>query len=186
MLKAEIEDFINTAYDPLKKEYNFVKAHDWTKNVNFKSRVSEQGLHSIITNRAVSTAKDLHKIAIADLDHKEVKKVFAICKKIFDLHEKRYHSYTKSQDWEDFISEGKDINEAQDEIKFQNDIRNELNGFKRTMRSINFGEDESKINIPTYNDQVIPLVMRDSMEEKFPEIKKFIENVISKSRKSKK
>jgi hypothetical protein len=170
-LKHEILDFIDTSYEPLTKEYKFLKDHDWINTELLKKREQEHGLNSMITDKAIRTASDLYKIAIADLNHKDVKKVMALCKKVFDLYEKRYHKYTSKQDWESFMEEGKDLSEVEDEMTFQNEIRGQLNTFKRTMRNINFGEDSDGIDIRTYKDTPVPFFMRELIEDRYPEVK---------------
>jgi len=189
-LKDEIVDFIETSYNPLSKEHKFIKEHDWTKAEGLKKREQEHGLSAMITDRAIKTAKDLYKIGQADLGHKDVKKTMALCLKVFDLYEKRYHSYTKSQNWDKFLDEGKDLKEVEDEMTFQNEIRGQLNGFKRVMRDINFGQDNNKIEIRTYKDIPIPLSMSAQIEEKFPEVKqkmeKLAEDVTTKTKRGRK
>jgi len=189
-LKETIADFIDTIYDPLKKELNFIEKHDWTKAVTLKNRENEHGLNAIVTGRAVKAAKDLFKIAEADLGHKRVKSLMKLCKEVFDLYERRYNAYTKSQDWEQFMSEGGSLEKVQDEMRFQNDIRNQLNELKKTMRDINFGDEEGRIAISTFNDVPLPLVMREMVEERFPEVKELInkklENVTTKAKRGRK
>lgn len=173
-LNVEIEDFIETSYRPLAKEIEFIKDNDWTKGIKLDRRVQEHGLSVMITDRAIKTAKDLHKIAINDLSNKDVKGVMKLCKDIFTIYEQRYHAYTTTQDWTLFTKSKEDLSKAEGEMSFQNDMRNQLNTFKRVMRDINFGEETERIDIKTFKDEPIPLMMREKAEEKFPEILTFL------------
>lgn len=174
MLKHVISDFIESVEEPLKKEYSFIKSNDWSTNDSLDKREAECNLHATITDRAVKTAKDLHKIAIKDLSHSSVKAVMKLVKDIYELYEKRYYNYIKKQDWTKYLKEGRSVVEVEKEMKFQSDIRNQLNSMKRTMRDINFGEDSDEVDIKLLNDAPVPLLMKEVFEESFPEMKEII------------
>ena len=174
-LNYEIQDFIETSLDPLKNEYNFIKKSDWTKAVNDKAKEREYNILHLITQRALKTAKDLNAIAKNDLAHPAVKEVMDLCKSVYDIYEKYYSEYTKAQKWENFLDEGKDLTAMELEMRFQNDLRDQLNTHKRNVRSINFGDIEDRVEVRTFNDTPLPLFMRDLVEEKFPEVKELLD-----------
>lgn len=179
-LNYDIQDFIDTSLIPLQKEFKFFKESDWTKASSLKDRINEHALSALITEKAIQAAKDLHKIAKDSLGHKEVKKVMNLSKKVFDIYEQRYHKYTETQDWSTYMEEGKDISQMEAEMKFQIDIRNELNGFKRTLRGINFGEEDKRVAVATLNDAPLPLFMREMIVNKFPEVGELLKQIENK------
>lgn len=172
MLKANISDFIETVKQPLNKELEFIKNNDWTTAQGIKRREAEHTLHATITDRAVKAAKDLHKLAIKDLKHPEVRSVMSTIKSIYDIYESRYYEYTDREDWTKYLEQGRDVEEVEAEMKFQSDVRNQLNSMKRTMRDINFGEEDNSVEIKMLNDAPIPLLMREVFEEAYPEVVK--------------
>lgn len=179
-LNYDIQDFIDTSLAPLQKEFKFLEVSDWTKASSLKDRITEHALSALITEKAIQAAKDLHKIAKDSLNHKEVKKVMNLSKKVFDIYEQRYHKYTETQDWSTYMEEGKDISQMEAEMKFQIEIRNELNGFKRTLRGINFGEEDKRVAVATLNDAPLPLFMREMIVNKFPEVGELLKELENK------
>ena len=161
-LNLEIVDFIETSYEPLKKELGYIETTDWSLAEDLKGRELQHGVISTFTSRAIDTAKKLNTIAKLDMQNEHVKKVMSLCKRMFDHYEKIYLKYEKSHDWSSFVEAGKSLAEMQNEMTFQSNIRNDLNGFKMHIRNINFGDESEKVEVKTFNNIPLPLMRKES------------------------
>ena len=66
-----------------------------------------------------------------------------------------------------------------DEIEFQSGVLKDLSRFKENLRKINFGEESNDLDIPIHSDKPIPVIMAESVEARYPEIREFINKKLS-------
>lgn len=185
-LKSDVKDLVDMLKPTLKKELDFIKSNDWTSGRSRGKRIKMENLHSLITDRAVKNAEKLYKQAEGFTDHKSVSNVLEMCIEMYDIYEDRYNKYTSKEDWTKYLDKGKKEEDVEEEIEFQSDIRKNLTSMKSHLRKINFGNESNNINLSLFNDRVVSIAMRDTIEERYPEIKEYIElrkNTESKTKK---
>lgn len=170
-LDPTLEDFLKPLEDPIKKEVKFLENNDWTTDKNRGKRKSALEVHTMITDRALNNAGSLYKLSKGDLDHPRLKSIFEIYSKIYKLFEGRYYSYVEKEDWTTY-EDGKEVT---DELELQSDARKSLTKFSSVMRDINFGDEVNSHNVHTFNNTPIPLMMKELVEERWPEIKDYLE-----------
>lgn len=186
-LKSQIQDFLNTVEGPLKKELKFIKDNEWIHEKGRKMREKKHALQKLITERAVSNAEKLHKVAKDDLDHPKVKRVMKRMIEMFEIYEKRYHLYTEKEDWTTYLDQDRDEKEMEEEITLQSDISKAVTDLKAKLRKINFGGSGDEVNIELHNNTPMPFMMSDKLENRYPEIADKLEKKLkSKNRGRKK
>ena len=62
------------------------------------------------------------------------------------------------------------------EIDFQSGVLKDYSKFKQDLRKINFGENVITVDIPIHGDTPIPIIMREMIENRYPEVKEFLQN----------
>jgi hypothetical protein len=176
-LKPEIKDFIESVELTTDKEFTYISQNDWTLISDREVREEEYKLHQLLTKRAITNAVTLYKKAKDDLTHPDVKSAL---NKFFDflkVHEQRSDKYLSETDW---MADGYSVGEKRFEIEFQSTILKNTTGLKEEARSINYGEESLEVNLPIHGDVPAPLLMRQKLEERYPEIKKYLEDRKSK------
>lgn len=176
-LKPEIKDFIESVELTTDKEFTYINQNDWTLISDREVREEEYKLHQLLTKRAITNAVTLYKKAKDDLTHPTVKSTL---NKFFDflkVHEQRSDKYLSETDW---MADGYSVGEKRFEIEFQSTILKNVTGLKEEARSINYGEESLEVNLPIHGDVPAPLLMRQKLEERYPEIKKYLEDRKSK------
>lgn len=175
MLDKKIDDHINLVIPPAKKELKFVRDNDWSDIPNLATRESMYKLQSILNERNLNALIKLYSLAEEELGNPEVRKSIKILIEFFYILEKRYMTVDKKFDWTKFDQTEKGFEKRMElEIEFQSNILKDLSNFKERLRKINFGEESSDLDIPIHSDKPIPLTMSRAIEERYPEIRDFI------------
>lgn len=175
MLDKKIDDHINLVIPPAKKELKFVRDNDWSDIPNLATRESMYKLQSILNERNLNTLIKLYSLAEEELGNPEVRKSIKILIEFFYILEKRYMTVDKKFDWTKFDQTEKGFEKRMElEIEFQSNVLKDLSNFKERLRKINFGEESSDLDIPIHSDKPIPLTMSRAIEERYPEIRDFI------------
>lgn len=176
MLDKKIQDHIDLVIPPAKKELKFIKDQDWSNISNLEKRDSAYKLQHILNERNINALIKLYNLSEESLNNPEVKKSIKILLEFYYILEKRYQVVDKKFDWTKFDQSEKNIEKKMaDEIEFQSGVLKDLSGFREKLRKINFGEESNDLDIPIHSDKPIPLIMAGSVEERYPEISKFIE-----------
>lgn len=175
MLDKKIDDHINLVIPPAKKELKFVRDNDWSDIPNLATRESMYKLQSILNERNLNALIKLYSLAEEELGNPEVRKSIKILIEFFYILEKRYMTVDKKFDWTKFDQTEKGFEKRMElEIEFQSNVLKDLSNFKERLRKINFGEESSDLDIPIHSDKPIPLTMSRAIEERYPEIRDFI------------
>ena len=180
MLDKKVQDHIDLVIPPAKKELKFIKEQDWSEISHLGKRESMYNLQSILNERNINALVKLYNLAEEDLGHPEVRKSIKILLEFYYILEKRYQNVDKKFDWTKFDQSEKDIEKKMaDEIEFQSGVLKDLSRFKENLRKINFGEESNDLDIPIHSDKPIPVIMAESVEARYPEIREFINKKLS-------
>lgn len=174
-LDPTIEDFLSTFEETSKKEIKFVVDNNWSLLEDRKTRISRHDLEVLLVERNVSHAIKLFALCKGDTKHPRIKSIMEVLLKFFKIYEGRKESYLKKENWLEYLDKGLSEVDVRAEIEFQSSILKNIAEYKEKLRKINFGEDSTVIDIPIHANTPIPLMMSDVIEERYPEIKEFIE-----------
>lgn len=176
-LDLAVQDFIDAVSTTVDKELRYVKENDWTTEEKFKPRKSLHDLQYLLTKNNLANAEKLFKLCDSDISHKKVKAMMKKLMSFQSIYKERASKYNKSQDWSSYIDdENKTKNDMEEEIQFQSEINKNVTEFGGKSRKINDGDSIVSINLPIYNNEPVPFMMKDAIEQRFPEVKKYIEN----------
>jgi hypothetical protein len=181
-IDVSIESFLDTIDKTVNNELKFVKSKDWS-NVDIpKDRNDMHDLQFLLTDRNVNHATKLYNLAIqknADND-KRVKTMLKTLISFYEIYERRYDHYTGKQDFNKILDgiETSKVN-IKAEIEFQSDLAKNLTKFKESVRKIQLDGDKSRNQIQVYNDTPIPLLMRKSVENRYPIVKEIYETKLN-------
>jgi hypothetical protein len=175
MLDKKVQDHIDLVVPPAKKELKFIKDQDWSKVSHIGKRDSMYKLQHILNERNINALVKLYNLAEESLGHPDVKKSIKMLLEFYYILEKRYQEVDKKFDWTKFDQTEKDIEKKMaEEIEFQSGVLKNLSEFKERLRKINFGEESNDLDIPIHSDKPIPIIMSESIEQRYPEIREFI------------
>lgn len=172
-LSTTITDFLEPLEASMNKEITFIRNNDWTDVEDRKKRETQLKLHAKLTDRGLKHAEKLQNLAEEDLDHPRLKKVFKTYFEMFEIFEKRYYLYTENEDWTKYLEKNLSEAEMKQELQLQSEALKHITTFKETARKINIDNNKKTINLPILNNQPIPLVMREVVEQRYPEIKNY-------------
>lgn len=184
-LDNRIQDQIDLIVPPAKKELTFIKKADknWSEVSNIDKRETMYKLQDLLNSRNIGALLKFHEIAKDELSHPDVKKTINLLLEFYFILEERYNNMEQKFDWTTYVDdynveggEGLKAEKKQErEITFQNGVLKDYSSFKEKLRRINFGEESLSIDIPVHGDIPIPIVMHEVMENRYPEIKEFID-----------
>lgn len=183
-LDKKVQDNIELITPPAKKELKFIKANDWSEVAGLKKRESMYDLQNILNSRNLTALEKLYSLAKDDLTHPDVRKTIKLLTEFYFILEKRYHNMSEKFDWTTYVDDigvedgtGERAEKKQaEEIEFQSGVLKDYSRFKDKLRSINFGEDVITVDIPVHGDKPIPIIMKDMIESRYPEIDELIES----------
>jgi hypothetical protein len=175
-LDDEIEVFIEGIKTTINKERKYIESIDWTGIIQNDDRSEEYKLQHLIVNRTMLNAIALYDLAKNDLKNKLVKTTLEELLSLAKTHELRSSEYLKSQDWtiiEDDSSRARE--KRRFEVEFQSAIQKDIVDLSKKIRKIDISENKQSVTIGIHGDIPIPLLMRDAMEERYPEIIEVLE-----------
>jgi len=176
-LDDEIEVFIEGIKTTINKELKYIEGVDWTGIVQNDDRAEEYKLQHLIVNRTMLNAIALYDLAKNNLKNKLVKTTLEELLSLAKTHEARSSEYLKNQDWtiiEDDSSRARE--KRRFEVEFQSTIQKDIVDLSKKIRKIDISENKQSVTIGIHGDIPIPLLMRDAIEERYPEILEVIEN----------
>lgn len=183
-LDNKIKDYIDLITPPAKKEINFIKNNDWSEVTLLKKRESMYKLQDKLNDRNLSSLLTLHELAKSDLTHPKVRSTIQLLLEFYYVLETRYYKMDEKYDWTTFLDDegseggnGLTAEKKQElEIDFQSGVLKDYSKFKQDLRKINFGENVITVDIPIHGDTPIPIIMREMIENRYPEVKEFLQN----------
>lgn len=181
-LDNKILDQIELIMPPAKKELRFIQSRDWAEVENLKKRESMYKLQDILNSRNLTALLKFHTTAKEDLGHPKVKKTIELLLQFYFILEERYNKMSEKFDWTTYVDDagaekgnGMTAEKKQElEIEFQSGVLKDYSKFKEDLRKINFGEDVVTVDIPIHGDTPIPIVMRETIENRYPEVAEHI------------
>lgn len=176
-LDPKIQDYIDLVVGPAKKELKYIEDNDWVTLTTFKRRESEYSLQHLLNNRNIKALIKFYGLAKNDLKHPKVKSTMDLLMKFYRILEERFLKVEKLYDWTTVFADVKNSEERKrEEIEFQSTVLKDLTGFKEELRKINFGNQSDTINVDMHSDIPIPFVMRVAIEERYPEVREFMDD----------
>jgi hypothetical protein len=169
-LNEDITDFIESISITSKKEALYIKKNNWAELEDPTFREDEYKLQDLLISRSLSHASSLFSLAKADLKDPIVRKMLDSLIDVFAIHRDRISKYLLESDWTEQITEGSSRGLMKAEIEFQSLMNKNIAKFKADVRKLNYSEESQHIDIQTYGDQKIPLLMNSILENRFPEI----------------
>lgn len=178
-LGSKILDHLELHFGPAKKALKYVEDNDWSKISKIKAREDEYEVQHLLTNKNVRSFIEFYELAQEDLGHPKVQEAIKTYVEFYNLLEKRFEYMESQYDWSVIFEGEKDEHlKKKAEIEFQTKVLGQLDNFKKNLRKINFGDQRNEINIAIFNDTPIPLMMREEAEEKFPELREYMEKKV--------
>lgn len=186
-LDDEIQVFIEGIKTTINKERKYIESIDWTGILQNDDRSEEYKLQHLIVNRTMLNAIALYDLAKNELKNKLVKSTLEELLSLAKTHESRSSEYLKNQDWtiiEDDSSKSRE--KRRFEVEFQSTIQKDIVDLSKKIRKIDISDNKQTVTIGIHGDTPIPLLMRDAMEERYPEIIEVIETKRNKKNGNKK
>ena len=188
-LNEDVLSFIETIKPQLDGSIVIVKSEDWSAVEDLYPRISSHDLQFMLTLRNVEYAVKLRTISLAAgcADHKAVVDLQSGLQEFYTIYKERFDNYFSnvSKIFADLIRMEKEANKdktrksklsyQETEVKFQSDITNSMQKLRIQMQKLTNSVNPTTLEIPTFNDTPIPLVMREIAEKEFPQIKTFLE-----------
>lgn len=174
-LSEDIQDFIDSISITSNKEAIYIKKNNWAEIEDFKAREDEFDLQNLLVLRSLEHASSLYKLAKADLKHPAVKAMLDSLIATFHIHGDRISKYILESDWSEQLTDGGSRAAMKSEIEFQSEINRNLAKFKADVRKINYSDESQSVDIQTFGNVVVPLMMANRMEERYSEITEMLE-----------
>jgi hypothetical protein len=174
-LNDDILDFIESISITAKKEAAYIKKNNWADISDPKFRSEEFDLQNLLVDRNLSHASSLYRLAKADLKHPAVKAMLDELIATFRIHGDRISKYILESDWTEQLTEGASRGAMKQEIEFQSEMNKNLAKFKADVRKLNYSDEALSVDIQTYGDIVVPLLMESAIQQRFPEITEFLD-----------
>lgn len=171
-LNDDILDFISSIEITTKKEVKYIQDNNWTTMQELKAKIAEFDLQDTLVKNAVGHAESLYKLAKADLKHDDVKEALDLLLSAVPLHTSRISSYISSSD---YLESGLEKGQVKAEMEFQTEANKSLTQIKSKVRKIVYGESTEGVEIPTFNNVRIPLMMSELIETRYPEVKEYLD-----------
>jgi len=172
-LSPAVDSYIRRILPQAKKELTYIEGEDWSVIKNVKSRDNAYEVHNLITDRNVRSAVTLYNMAGEDIGKKRVKNALEVLVKFFTILDERYKKVIEKFDWTAFNTE--EEGSAKNEVEFQSAVLKNINTLEDKLRGINFGGESDELHIEFHGDKPVPFMMNERMEEKYPDIKKHLE-----------
>ena len=175
-LSKAIKEQLDLVLPNAKDNLLYLRKNDWCTIEDNKQRQNLYDRCHLLTDLAMTSAKKIYALAINDLNDPAIKKAFAVFVEFYTIQEKRYYKLAKLKNWttwdQDSPEQDSKINQ---EIEFQAEVLKKLSVQKEVLRSINFGGTDEEAGVPIKGHDKVPLAMRSRIEEKYPMVKKRIE-----------
>lgn len=171
-LNDDILDLIDSVEITTKKELKYIQENDWTLIKEAKFKEDEFDLQNTLVLNAVGHATNLFILAKSDLRHPKVKETLDSLLKSIPLHTGRVSKYISESD---YLNSDLDKGAMKAEMEFQSVINKSATGIKSKVRKLNYTEDSNSLDIQTFNNTPIPLLMFDTFLNRYPEIEAYID-----------
>lgn len=174
-LTSAVDAYISRVLPPAKKEIEYVTDEDWSSIKNVNARSNAYAVHHLITNRNVTYAVELYKMAGDDVRHKRVQKTLELLISFFYKLDERYKSMIDKFDFTKFDpNDEKESSKVSAEVEFQSKVLAHITSMDSKLREINFGGQSTELGISLHGNKVIPFMMSELAERVFPEIKDYL------------
>jgi len=181
-LNEEVETYLDIIAPLTKNSLGLIESEDW---VYSEDRAEVFNLQYMLTERNLKYALELQTKAFFFKEHERPEVIRAVKELMYfyDIFVQRFNAYNEnSSSVMQNLSEKKSkrygkakLTAMEYEIKFQSDLTNAYTKLTLLYKKIINATSEDRVVIPTFNDEPLPLLMREQLEETFPQLKKFLE-----------
>jgi hypothetical protein len=177
-LEFEIESFNMLS----EKQLSYVIQEDWSKGKGLKTvdkmYMGNHKVTELTINQAIACITLAAKLGLES--NEKIVSVIERARVFFDYFESRYQHYIKTKTYDVFLLEDKEETEKNanyfsDIVVFESKITKALAKFKTQLKALESTDRSRHLVFPTFNDTPIPFLMRETVEEKHPELKTYLE-----------
>lgn len=162
----------------------YLHTTEWVIKKTRKERVEEHKLQNkLLKGLLVKTKFVLEEAGLEYKKSKKCKKFVEGIIKEVEAQIQSSYSYFILERWMDY--DGERTEEKGDEIEFQDEILKEIIYFREEIKKLDLAEEKDEVKVAVYASAIIPLPMREMMENRFPELREFMENRAKNSEKFK-
>lgn len=172
MLERALQ-FIEEHGEIIKDQSNYLKDNDWTVMPARKDRKDEHDLHLKIVRSFLNKIKYVEEESGEDFykDRKTVNFAKRLKKEIENYID-RCNLYFKKEKWTNY----EDSDAKTEEMDFQNTVLDSLIKRKEEISKVSLDNKGKDVKIETWGDSELPICLRELVEERYPDVKDFIEN----------
>ena len=163
-----VKDWINQYKEQFERYNSYCDTNNW---IYAEDVEEEYGVQKDISLIVLDRLKYFVKKFEPYLEFKYVKNFIDLMQIPVSLFLDRCNFYFENNDWLKIDNKEKQI----EEMKFQSYMMSDFNKLKDKLQEINLDEEFISLDLPIFGDKLIPFLMQDMMENKYPEIKKFKE-----------
>jgi ElaB/YqjD/DUF883 family membrane-anchored ribosome-binding protein len=171
-------EFIKEHEPVIKDTTKYLKDVDWTNILERKDRINEHKLHLKLVNSLTDKLEHVVTEAGEDNLKKDVKIknfVESVIKEVKN-YTKRTSDYFRKERWQDYP----DQEDKSAELDFQDTILKEMLKIKKRVSSLKLDEEKKEIYVKVYADAILSLPMRQVIEERYPNVKEYMEKKLGK------
>lgn len=167
--------FFETNKPVVEDQINYIYVNDWSSHTSRKSRKDESALQIKVLRQQLDIVTHIMEEAGDEFDRN--KKLINFCKKVaetVEMHNERVAAYFSKERWMTY--EGDEYKYRGDELDFQQELLKHKNTFREKLSTLNIGNELQKdVKLPIEKNKVIPLVMREFVVDRYPDIGEYIE-----------
>ena len=169
-------DFIDKHGEVIKDQTEYLnsESYSWAIKDLRKHREDEHRIHTQILNSLVDKLEYIVNEAGSEISKN--KKIQNFTKKIVESVEHYSDIASKyfiSERWQEYEGEEAGDNKSA-ELAFQDKILKNIISFKNKIVSLKLDDEDKDLKIRVYANAIIPIPMREEMEERYPEIAEFL------------
>lgn len=163
-----IKDWINQYKEQFNRYNSYCEANNWIYSEEVEQEYKAQKeISNIVLNRLNYFTSKFEPY----LEYNYVQEFISLMITPVNLFLERCNIYFLENDWLKETKKDKQL----EEMTFQSNMMTDFNSIKDKLQKLNLDNEVVALDIKIHSDKVIPLLMKDIMEEKYPEIKDFRE-----------
>lgn len=168
------------------KQWDYVEKENWSQGTGLKSiskmYTGNYSITELTLTQAVACLQLALKFGFESSD--KIAGVIGTAKSFFDLFEERYKYFIENKTYDVFLKEdaeetSKNENYFSELVVFETRITKAYSKFKTQLKTLESADRNKHMSFPTFNDIPIPFLMKDTIEDKHPEIRNYLQTRIN-------